>query len=175
MLAQGMTCSATREEWGPDMVQRIVQLASTERNFAPKCGTNDVSRRRRVILASILAPAITLFSECALADEGGVSFWLPGIFGSLAATPQQPGFALATMYYHTSVTAGGDVAFARQVTSGRINVNLTGTINANLKANADLGLFIPSYVVASPVLGGQLAVSMLTESSAAATPALMRH
>src|SRR3954463_3552558 len=24
------------------------------------------------------------------ADEGGVSFWLPGLFGSLAATPLQP-------------------------------------------------------------------------------------
>ena len=29
------------------------------------------------------------------ADEGGVSFWLPGIYGSLAATPQQPGWSLA--------------------------------------------------------------------------------
>src|SRR5262249_26488710 len=26
----------------------------------------------------------------ATADEGGVSFWLPGFFGSLAAAPQQP-------------------------------------------------------------------------------------
>ena len=29
------------------------------------------------------------------ADEGGVSFWVPGFFGSLAATPQQPGWSLA--------------------------------------------------------------------------------
>ena len=26
----------------------------------------------------------------AQADEGGVSLWVPGFFGSLAATPQQP-------------------------------------------------------------------------------------
>jgi hypothetical protein len=96
------------------------------------------------------------------ADEGGVSFWLPGSFGSLAATPQQPGFSLAMIYYHTSVKASGDVAFARQVSPGRITANLTGNINANLKADADLGLFIPTYVFASPVLGGQLAVSMMT-------------
>ena len=25
------------------------------------------------------------------ADENGISFWVPGFFGSLAATPQQPG------------------------------------------------------------------------------------
>ena len=29
----------------------------------------------------------------ASADEGGVSFWLPGNFGSLAATPGVPGWA----------------------------------------------------------------------------------
>ena len=48
-----------------------------------------------------------------LADEGGVSFWVPGTFGSLAATPQQPGWSFAGIYYHTTVSAGGDVAAAR--------------------------------------------------------------
>jgi hypothetical protein len=51
----------------------------------------------------------------AMADEGGVSFWVPGFFGSLAATPQQPGFSFTTILYNTSVSAGADVAFARQV------------------------------------------------------------
>src|SRR5438105_4152603 len=54
------------------------------------------SRRRRWLAAGIIAPAIALFSQCALADEGGVSFWVPGFFGSLAAAPQQPGWSLAT-------------------------------------------------------------------------------
>ncbi len=62
----------------------------------------------------------------ALADEGGVSFWVPGLFGSLAATPQTPGFSFATIYYHTSVKAGADVAFARQVSRGNITVPFTG-------------------------------------------------
>ena len=52
------------------------------------------------------------------ADEGGVSFWLPGFFGSLAAAPLQPGFALTSMYYHTSVSAGGDVARAQDIRIG---------------------------------------------------------
>ena len=45
------------------------------------------------------------FSHCALADEGGVSFWIPGFFGSLAATPQQPGWSLATVYLARKVAA----------------------------------------------------------------------
>ena len=30
-------------------------------------------------------------SQAAYADEGGVSYWLPGRFSSLAATPEVPG------------------------------------------------------------------------------------
>ena len=104
-----------------------------------------------------------LFSNCALADEGGVSFWIPGLFGSLAATPQQPGWSLANIYYHTSVSAGADVAGAREFTLNRVPVN--GTLNANLNLNinatGNLGLVIPSYVFATPVLGGQASVSLM--------------
>ena len=48
------------------------------------------------------------------ADEGGVSFWLPGTFGSLAAVPQQPGWSLATIFYGTSVSAGRDISLSRE-------------------------------------------------------------
>ena len=47
----------------------------------------------RRISTSALAVALALVSQASLADEGGVSFWIPGFFGSLAATPQQPGFS----------------------------------------------------------------------------------
>src|SRR5262249_6562616 len=67
---------------------------------------------------AFLAAASVLFSQAALADEGGVSFWLPGLFGSLAAAPQQPGWALTSVYYHTSVSAGADVARAREFQIG---------------------------------------------------------
>ena len=83
-------------------------------------------------VSALLLCALTVAPNVALADEGGVSFWLPGMFGSLAATPQQPGWSLATIYYHTSVEAGGDVAASREITIGRIPVNL----NANLDARA---------------------------------------
>src|SRR5580704_730801 len=99
----------------------------------------------------------------AVADEGGVSFWVPGMFGSLSAVPQQqPGWALATIYYHTSMSAGGDVALAREFTIGRVPANLTASLNASLNGTGDLAFVIPSYVFATPVLGGQAAVSMAT-------------
>jgi hypothetical protein len=68
------------------------------------------NRRRLGVAAMVLASGIMFFSQCALADEGGVSFWIPGLFGSLAAVPQQPGWSLANIYYQTSVSAGADVA-----------------------------------------------------------------
>ena len=79
-----------------------------------------------VLGALISAPTI------AAADEGGVSFWIPGFFGSLAATPQQPGWSLTSIYYHTSVSAGSDVALAREITTGRIPINLSASLTASL-------------------------------------------
>src|SRR6267154_383375 len=117
-------------------------------------------RRRLGVAAIVLVSAILLFSHRALADEGGVSFWVPGFFGSLASTPQQPGFSFATVYYHTTVSAGGDVAAARQVSRGNITANLSGSLTGHLNADADLAIAIPSYVFAQPVLGGQAAVAM---------------
>jgi hypothetical protein len=79
-----------------------------------------------------------------LADEGGVSFWLPGLFGSLAATPQQPGWAAASIYYHTSVSAGGDVFLSKEFAIRNIPLNLSAHVNANVNAVGDLGIFAPS-------------------------------
>src|SRR6267142_5952016 len=109
------------------------------------------------------AAALLLYPEISRADESGVSFWIPGLIGSLAATPQQPGWSLANIYYHTSVSAGADVARAREFELGRIPGNLTVNANLNLNINAtgDLGLVLPSYVFATPVLGGQASVSLL--------------
>jgi len=120
--------------------------------------------RRNVLIpfgAGVLAAASALAIGEARADEGGVSFWVPGFFGSLAATPQQPGWSLASIYYQTSVSAGGNVAQAREFEIGRIPLNLSGTLNATLKGTGDLGFVIPTYVFATPVLGGQASASMV--------------
>ena len=120
------------------------------------------SKIRRIGCVAAVA-TFALAPEISRADEGGVSFWVPGFFGSLAATPQQPGWSLATIYYHTSVSAGADVARAREFTLGRVPANLTVNANLNLNVNAtgNLGFVIPSYVFATPVLGGQASVSLV--------------
>lgn len=115
----------------------------------------------RLIGGSLIIAAVLGIPALSYADEGGVSFWLPGQFGSLAAVPAQPGWSLAVVNYFTSVSASGSVAASREVTIGRFNPTVNVNLNANLSANADFALVNPSYVFATPVLGGQLAVGMV--------------
>jgi len=107
--------------------------------------------------ALISAPSV------AAADEGGVSFWIPGFFGSLAAAPQQPGWSLTNIAYQTSVSADAGVAIARERTLGNIpaNLNLSANLTASLSARADLDLLMATYVFKAPVLGGQASFSLL--------------
>jgi hypothetical protein len=108
-----------------------------------------------ILAAAVSAPAVSK------ADEGGVSFWLPGLFGSLAAVPQQAGWSLTTIYYHDRVSADADVARAREITVGRIPVNLNVNLSADLNSRIDLAVVNPTYVFATPVLGGQLAIGLM--------------
>src|SRR5439155_21773511 len=124
-------------------------------------GGLSMSIRLRTQIAILFTFVLTIMTKPAVADEGGVSFWVPGFFGSLAATPQQPGWSFATIFYHTSVSAGADVAFARQVHRGNITVNFSGNLNASLRAPPDIQFFAPTYVFATPVAGGQAAFSLL--------------
>jgi hypothetical protein len=120
-----------------------------------------MSIRLRTQIAILFTFVFSIMPKPAVADEGGVSFWIPGFFGSLAAAPQQPGWSFTTMFYNTNVKAGADVAFARQVHRGNINVNFTGNVNINLKAPPDIQFFAPSYTFATPVLGGQATFFLL--------------
>ena len=67
-----------------------------------------------LVWGAITLAAVVSAPKSLLADEGGVSFWVPGFFGSLAASPQQPGWSLANIYYNTNVSAGAGVALARE-------------------------------------------------------------
>src|SRR6516165_6864319 len=100
------------------------------------CGSRFASRA--VLTAIALAFAVP---GIARADEGGVSFWIPGFFGSLAAVPSQaPGWSVTSIYYHDSVSAGGNVALAREFEIRNVPFSFTATVNANVHANVDLGL-----------------------------------
>jgi hypothetical protein len=98
----------------------------------------------------------------AWSDEAGVSAYLPGTFGSMAAVPTMPGWALATVYYQTNVSAGANVAEAREIEIGRFSPTATASLSANLNATGDLFLFAPTYTFATPVLGGQASIGMTT-------------
>ena len=113
---------------------------------------------------------VTLASipKLSMADEGGVSFWVPGFFGSLAAAPQQPGWSWASIYYHTSVSGNGALGLAKEFEIKNIPFSFSGQANLNVKGTGDLGFVIPTYVFATPVLGGQASVSL---AEAYGTPA----
>jgi hypothetical protein len=85
-----------------------------------------------------------------MADAGGLSFWLPGVMGSLAAVPGQPGWSWSTIYIHLDVSADGSKNFVRG-----------GSVVAGLQARADAVATGPTYTFATPVLGGQAAFGVL--------------
>src|SRR5215475_16201527 len=117
--------------------------------------------KQPTLASALIVSAVIAVPTIATADEGGVSFWLPGFFGSLAAAPQQPGWSLTSIYYHTSVSAGADVARAREFEIGRLPVTATANASASVNAKADLGLVMPTYTFATPVVGGQLTVGAI--------------
>src|SRR5262245_55035641 len=101
---------------------------------------------RVCVLGAALA---VLMISPARADEGGVSFWLPGQFGSFAATPGEPGLSLPVIYYHTDVDAGGGKEFA-----------IAGSVRAGVAAEADMVFITPTYVFPGKALGGQAAAGL---------------
>lgn len=104
----------------------------------------------QVSIAALLLTALT--DGPAAADENGLSFWLPGLYGSFAALPGEPGWSFATIYYHTDVGSGASDAFPRGG-KGRVDVGLGG--------RGDVVAFGPTYTFAEPLWGGQAAVSLL--------------
>ncbi|MET4038161.1 hypothetical protein ABIB94_009295 [Bradyrhizobium sp. JR7.2] len=120
----------------------------------------EFSRVSRPVLFGAIAVALASSPQNASADESGISFWVPGQFGSLAAAPTAPGWSLGTVYYRTSVAASGAAAAAREVQVGRFSPNVNVSLNVNLNAPPDLLFLAPTYTFATPVLGGQLAIGV---------------
>jgi hypothetical protein len=132
------------------------------RNLATEVG----NKRGRSVLRSVAASLVLALGAAvslqtlSYADEDGISFWLPGIFGSLAAVPQQPGFTFTVSNYFDSVRASGSVAAERQVTIGRFSPTVNVSLNATVTSKVDVAIPYLNYVFATPVLGGQFAFGM---------------
>jgi hypothetical protein len=106
--------------------------------------------RSKIGIAAMVAVSIVAVPvERAFADEGGVSFWLPGSYGSLSAVPGQPGWSFATFNYYDAVSSSKSVDFARG-----------GGIQAGVNSRVDFQYLYPTYVFATPVLGGQASLGM---------------
>ena len=133
-------------------------VTNTAQRFAMASIQSNIGR----VGCAVTATALLLCPAISRADEGGVSFWLPGQFGSLAAAPVTPGWSLGSVYYHTSLEASGSAAAAREIEIGRIpsSVNVNLNLNLNLNAQGDLMVLAPTYTFATPVLGGQFAVGV---------------
>jgi hypothetical protein len=116
---------------------------------------------RWLAAGAALALTAAAFPPAARADEGGVSFWVSGIYASLAAVPLQPGWTVNETYYHWQGQAGADVAAAREITIGRFNPSVTLNLSGNLNALADIVFGTAIYTFEQPVLGGQAAVGLL--------------
>ncbi len=85
----------------------------------------------------------------ALADEGGVSFWVPGQYGSFAAVAPTPGWSLPLVFYDYGGSAGRGVTLPR----GHL---LSAGLNASLN-----GVFVvPTYAPDTTVLGGHPSFSV---------------
>jgi hypothetical protein len=85
----------------------------------------------------------------ARADEGGVSYWTPGQYGSFAAIAPSPGWSLPLIFYNY----GGSVGAQQPLTRGNL-------LTAGLRGSLD-GLFIvPTYTLNTTVLGAVPSFSM---------------
>jgi hypothetical protein len=107
-------------------------------------------RRRNETVVCATAVALGVIPTIASADEGGVSFWLPGQMASFAASQGEPGWSVPVVYFHTSA----DASASRNFTAG-------GNLVAGLDATADLVFFAPTYTAKQPILGGQAAVNLV--------------
>ena len=92
-----------------------------------------VLRRKAALLCALTQ---FLISSPSLADEGGASLYLPGSFASMAAVPGAPGWSTSLTYYHSTATL------------------------QNVSEEADLAYGSVNYAFATPVLGGQLTLSL---------------
>ncbi|MGA7386133.1 MAG: hypothetical protein WBW81_15990 [Methylocella sp.] len=71
--------------------------------ISSKMRGREKSARPLMAAAALFTAVIALAPQVSFADEDGVSFWIPGTFGSLAAVPGEPGWSFATFNYYDNI------------------------------------------------------------------------
>jgi hypothetical protein len=109
------------------------------------CGTTLVGG---VLPAICMALAALVATGDARADEGGVSFWIPGQYAqNLIATPPSPGWSVPVSLYYYSGSAPGSAGPSSAIPSG------TRSQSWQLSAS-------PTWAPETKLLGGQFALSL---------------
>jgi hypothetical protein len=80
----------------------------------------------------------------ALADDGGVGFWLPGQYGSFAAVAPEPGWSLPLVFYNYGGSAGKGTILPR----GHL-------LSAGLSTSFDALFIVPTYTPDAMILGAR--------------------
>ena len=115
---------------------------------AASIDTAQVINVRRAI--PLLALTLALLPGADIrADEGGVSFWLPGQYASFAATPGQPGWSLPITLYYYNGNASASKTFSRG-----------DALNVGLDSQGPLFMLSPTWVPDQTLFGGQLSLSL---------------
>lgn len=96
-----------------------------------------------------LAALSATVTTSARADQGGVSFWLPGQYGSFAAIAPSPGFSLPMQSYCYSGSAGDDKALDRG-----------GELSFGLETDFCAQFFAPTWTLDTMVFGARPSLSL---------------
>lgn len=108
-------------------------------------------RKSRARYVCLVAMSCSLASSGdAAADESGTSFWLPGQYASFAAMPYSaPGWAFELVYYHAKASTSAGDSFQQG-----------GGFQIGVNTPSDLFMATVSYVLETPVFGGQATLGL---------------
>jgi hypothetical protein len=123
-------------------------------------------------IGTVFAAALMIaasISHSAFSDEGGVSLWLPGQYGSFAAVAPTPGWSMPLIFYNY----GGSVENGGLLPRGHL-------LSAGLNTSFDALFIAPTYTPDRMILGARsnfsfaFAPSYNASSAAALTRISMR-
>lgn len=90
-----------------------------------------------------------VFTHMASADEGGVSFWLPGQYASFSAIAPEPGWSLPIVLYGYSGSA-----------SKTAPIGIGGSLHYGLSSDLYASLFVPTFTPDTTFLGARPSFSL---------------
>jgi hypothetical protein len=101
----------------------------------------------------------------AKADEGGASYWTPGSYASMAATPVAPGWSITAYYYYANTEQNATGVFALDPVLGALPGNVVAFPGARQYNVSGQGYLQPTYTFADPVFGAQLGIQITAQAA----------